>query len=1523
MTKIDFSTHITESSRNSDTEWEVRFGVNNKDYISKFSPINITTFRNIYEALKKHSNVVDEDKTEQLDISFNRKELPNVRVSFMNRSDIIQFCRNKKLVLSKAIVTYKKGVESAKPILVKDLSLRSNIKTEVDLLKQKKSLFSKERGEVYSYLGKQLGNLFSVPKSFRYKERFSYVMNNGFRFDLTLVKTNEPEYIYDHKKGILIPKSRYFDSFKSSDLLNCPVHYEVEMEYLNFTKGFHLQYYIDGVNIKDSDKKLYEFIFENSIHQILDIPSSQVDVQCSSQNNKLNIDISVFCYDKSSYDKVEAIIQNKDEGFNDTLQNHLLKYIIQSEELSYDEQKSTFGDNASGALQFVLKKPSLLSVQELSSILQSPMEEIFSNLFMREKDSMSISFESHNNDVIIHLTLKEIENVSSSAKDIYNQFKNIQEENITLVLNDMIKSLDKYVITKTNLMYDSSTVLSDRENQKKIAENCEQNINIILGIQQGSPSYLPIVDNKSNENIISKYKQLILDINNQKISTHQPILEYIEKKFNNVNVDETELDKNSIWSYFEQLDTLLFNNISIEEKRKQNIPYNLWKHDIKTVTDQKYLNRYLKTPRDKTKPKLFQIYTQNLEKFIGPKPITLERDNIQTETDHTTILKHFTVTDKADGLANILFIDELGDFYLIDTNLRVINIELNHKELANTILNGELITEVFDGVQIIDNTYKFVAYDIYIYKGEDVSYRILSHDTITDGTYRSNAKLIPKYETRIKDSSLSEDKRDKARSEMERMRNENDVYTFLKETPTRLNLLQYVKTVVDNKMIDVKTFYHCDESETIFNKSKQCWNSRPGVIKLGSNSNDYKYDGLIYTPRYLPVMYDYKNPFYNLFVSSTWGFNFKWKPENENSIDFLVEYKKEDVGFNSKKEKVFEFHDTNEDGDIDSIKYKSLSLYNGKNLPIKKTNSCYNLYSTKKDYFVMYSKSLFSPNQPYFPDVNLAHIPLNSKLKAITEDNQVIEDGSIVEFYFDRNEKNSKFRWKPMRIRFDKTYSYQKSQENKKYIYKCLEGFTNKTHRGELSAGFTKEYPWTHLNIPRRVDKYTSPQDEFLYKVQQYSKSKGNVYQTLQSLRESFHTVFPSWEYIPFRTEYGNNFMTANNVWKTTFNPITEEMITTGNHVNEVQEDVIYYNRSGPSYSRKQSLTINLQRFHNFIKKNILLQFFNHYFNSNERKVNLLDLACGRGGDLYKWKQSNISLIVGVDLVYDNIYNSEDGACKRYQLMLQESGQDNNLMDPKFNYKKNPRVFFFNADSGQSIEEQLFHHSNKLEKDTYNKLWNVKGTSQFSPHLELEKFNIISVQFALHYFFESKSKLDGFIQNVKKNIRLGGILIGCCYDGNNILNEFNQINGKVLEGFQDDEKIWKITKQYDNDLNEFNNSIMDLGQKIGVYMYSINAEHTEYLVNFDLFTKYLEEYDIVPLEPEDFQNDPILEKYYNFNNGTIPFRDLYNLVDEPSIPKSKLINKKTHQYIQSISNKMSESEKSVSFLNSAFIYKKR
>ena len=105
-----------------------------------------------------------------------------------------------------------------------------------------------------------------------------------------------------------------------------------------------------------------------------------------------------------------------------------------------------------------------------------------------------------------------------------------------------------------------------------------------------------------------------------------------------------------------------------------------------------------------------------------------------------------------------------------------------------------------------------------------------------------------------------------------------------------------------------------------------------------------------------------------------------------------------------------------------------------------------------------------------------------------------------------------------------------------------------------------------------------------------------------------------------------NAFSTAMNVWNTTFNPITTDMISTGDGIPDMCSK--YYSE----FKDRTSSMSKVARFHNIVKKYLIL-------NVAKENDSLLDLGTGEGGDLQKWLAGNLGLVVGIENNICNLTN--------------------------------------------------------------------------------------------------------------------------------------------------------------------------------------------------------------------------------------------------------------------------------------------
>lgn len=326
-----------------------------------------------------------------------------------------------------------------------------------------------------------------------------------------------------------------------------------------------------------------------------------------------------------------------------------------------------------------------------------------------------------------------------------------------------------------------------------------------------------------------------------------------------------------------------------------------------------------------------------------------------------------------------------------------------------------------------------------------------------------------------------------------------------------------------------------------------------------------------------------------------------------------------------------------------------------------------------------------------------------------------------------------------------------------------------------------------------------------------------------------------TYEYRNGARSYGNDYETANGNWRTINNPITEEMITTGEDIPTIQElgmnSDVYYNKSN-SGSRDI-----LQKLHNYIKSQLIVS------NSISGQT-MIDFACGKGGDLWKWDEAKLSFVFGVDYSRDNIENRFDGACARY------------LKDRQQGMKT--RCLFVVGDCSKNIRngDGLL---NDRQKEITNNVMGVKSRSENMIGdlygIGSAGFHLGSCQFAIHYFFKNTSVLSSFMTNLVQNIQLGGVFLGTCFDGKRLYDAFleNRTNKiTITRSGTSGELYWYCIKKYDiYNLGPLADDSSSLGLEVDVYQKSIGKVFTEYLVNFDYMTRVMENYgfEVVSITP--------------------------------------------------------------------------
>lgn len=216
----------------------------------------------------------------------------------------------------------------------------------------------------------------------------------------------------------------------------------------------------------------------------------------------------------------------------------------------------------------------------------------------------------------------------------------------------------------------------------------------------------------------------------------------------------------------------------------------------------------------------------------------------------------------------------------------------------------------------------------------------------------------------------------------------------------------------------------------------------------------------------------------------------------------------------------------------------------------------------------------------------------------------------------------------------------------------------------------------------------------------------------------------------------------------------------------------------------------------------------------------VLDLCCGKGGDLNKWAKVQISDYVACDTAPVSIqqaaerFNSMDGVTFRPQLLV-----------------------------GDCFDVRL---SDYLPDETV--------------------FDVVSCQFAMHYAFENESRVRRMLLNVTERLRPGGFFLGTTTDANVIVKKLRAVDSLSISN-----AVFRIDLDTRFQDKKFPN---EPGAQYGIrYNFTLDAnveDCPEYLVHFPMLEELAREYELELVLLKNFH-----DFYTEFNSDLYPeFREL-------------------------------------------------
>ena len=182
---------------------------------------------------------------------------------------------------------------------------------------------------------------------------------------------------------------------------------------------------------------------------------------------------------------------------------------------------------------------------------------------------------------------------------------------------------------------------------------------------------------------------------------------------------------------------------------------------------------------------------------------------------------------------------------------------------------------------------------------------------------------------------------------------------------------------------------------------------------------------------------------------------------------------------------------------------------------------------------------------------------------------------------------------------------------------------------------------------------------------------------------------------------------------------------------------------AGDIATRDTSRLLHLRNFNNWVKAMLMQRCSPH------PATRVLDLACGKGGDLAKWARGGVRQYVGVDITAASVEEAVGRLCERNR------GGGGRAVAAKFCV----------ADLGVTD----------------------LGGLLFSPG---EQFDVVSIQFALHYLFASEDRALTFFATVAGRLAPGGVLLGTIPDADVLVRRLRDLPG---EGCAFGNDVYRVT----------------------------------------------------------------------------------------------------------------------------------
>ena len=202
--------------------------------------------------------------------------------------------------------------------------------------------------------------------------------------------------------------------------------------------------------------------------------------------------------------------------------------------------------------------------------------------------------------------------------------------------------------------------------------------------------------------------------------------------------------------------------------------------------------------------------------------------------------------------------------------------------------------------------------------------------------------------------------------------------------------------------------------------------------------------------------------------------------------------------------------------------------------------------------------------------------------------------------------------------------------------------------------------------------------------------------------------------------------------------------------------DEFYSNLTRSMDTRADSRLFHMRAFNGWVKATQIMELDPQ---TSSQKLRIMDLACGKGGDLGKWilQKRGIANYVGIDVAR--------GSLKDAALRIQRLKKGKKTVSI-------PKASLICADLGEDVpsrkkDKLLTWTMNQASLQEKDPVFHALPGGNVSPE---DRFDVISIQFAIHYMMKTKERARRFFKTVGDTLDLGGNMIATTIDARVVID---------------------------------------------------------------------------------------------------------------------------------------------------------